>query len=255
MNLPDHVRENKASWEAEAANYVEPARRNWGTDEITWGIYDVREADVGSLPDVGGMDVVELGCGTAYFSAWLARRGARPVGVDITENQLATARAMQAEHRLEFPLIQASAEDVPLADGCADLVLSEYGASLWCKPEAWVAEAARLLRPGGHLVFLTNSVLVALTAPADGGPNVDRLLRGQREISQMRYEDDDSVEFHLAHGDWIALLARNGFTVTALHELYAPKGAPPSRFDWMTNEWAARWPVEELWTARLMAPA
>ena len=66
---------------------------------------------------------------------------------------------------------------------------------------------------------------------------------------------DDSVEFHLAHGDWIALLARNGFTVTALHELYAPKGAPPSRFDWMTNEWAARWPVEELWTARLMAPA
>ena len=80
MNLPDHVRENKASWEAEAANYVEPARRSWATDEITWGIYDVREADLGALPDVAGMDVVELGCGTAYFSAWLARRGARPVG-------------------------------------------------------------------------------------------------------------------------------------------------------------------------------
>src|ERR671919_3177481 len=124
-----------------------------------------------------GMDVVELGCGTAYFSAWLARRGARPTGVDITENQLATARAMQAEHGLEFPLIHASAEDVPLPNACADLVLSEYGASLWCEPEAWVSEAARLLRPAGHLVFLTNSVLVTLTAPSDGSPNGDAFVR------------------------------------------------------------------------------
>jgi SAM-dependent methyltransferase len=255
MDLPEHVRENKASWEAEAANYVESARRNWATDEITWGIYDVPEAEVGALPDVAGMDVVELGCGTAYFSAWLARRGARPVGVDITDNQLATAGAMQAEHGLAFPLIQANAEDVPLADGCADLVLSEYGASLWCKPDAWLAEAARLLRPGGHLVFLTNSLLVALTAPTDGGPNADRLLRGPREIATMRYEDDDSVEFHLSPGEWIAELARTGFTVTALHELYAPEGAPPTRFDWMPSEWAARWPVEELWTARLASSA
>ena len=255
MNLPDHARENKASWEIEAANYVEPARRNWATDEITWGIFPVREADVGALPDVDGMDVVELGCGTAYFSAWLARRGARPVGVDITENQLATARAMQAEHGLEFPLVQASAEDVPLPDACADLVLSEYGASLWCEPDAWLAEAARLLRPDGHLVFLTNSLLVALTAPADGGPNGDRLVRGQREISPLRFEDDDSVEFHLSPGEWIAALARRGFTVTALHELYAPEDAEPTRYDWMTVEWARRWPIEELYTARLRASA
>ena len=254
MNLPDHVRENKASWEVEAANYVEPARRDWATDEISWGIFAVPEAQVGALPDVRGMDVVELGCGTAYFSAWLARRGARPTGVDITDNQLATARAMQAEHGLEFPLIQASAEEVPLPDACADLVLSEYGASLWCEPEAWIAEAARLLRPDGHLVFLTNSVLVPLTAPPSG-PNGDRLVRGLREISPLRFEDDDGVEFHLAHGEWIALLGRHGFAVTALHELYAPEGAEPTKYEWMTVEWARRWPVEEIWTARLTASA
>ena len=100
-------------------------------------------------------------------------------------------------------------------------MISEYGASLWCEPEAWISEAARLLRPGGRLVFLTNSLLVALTAPPSG-PNSDRLVRGQREISPLRFEDDDGVEFHLAHGDWIALLARHGFAVTGLHELYAP---------------------------------
>ena len=250
MELPDHVRENKASWEIEAANYVEPARRNWAAEEIHWGIFHVPEAEVGALPDVDGSDVVELGCGTAYFSAWLARRGARPTGVDITENQLATARAMQAEHGLEFPLIEASAENVPLPDDCADLVLSEYGASLWCQPEAWISEAARLLRPGGRLVFLTNSLLVALTAPPSG-PNSDRLVRGQRAISPLRFDDDDAVEFHLSHGDWVALLARHGFSVTGLHELYAPPGAEPPREGWMPVEWAQRWPVEEIWTARL----
>ena len=251
MTLSDHERANKASWEQEAANYVEPARRNWASDRIEWGIHDVPEAEIGALPDVDGLDVVELGCGTAYFSAWLARRGARPTGVDITENQLATARAMQAEHGLEFPLIQASAEDVPLPAACADLVLSEYGASLWCEPAAWIAEAARLLRPAGRLVFLTNSVLVALTAPSSG-PNGDRLLRGQREISPLRFDDDDAIEFHLSHSEWFALLTRNGFDVTGLYELYAPAGAEPSRHaDWMPLEWAQRWPIEEIWTARL----
>jgi SAM-dependent methyltransferase len=252
MKLPEHVRENKASWEVVAAEYVEPARRDWATDEISWGIFRVPEAGVGALPDVAGMDAVELGCGTAYFSAWLVRRGARPTGVDITENQLATARAMQAEHGLEFPLIHASAEDVPLPDACADLVLSEYGASLWCEPEAWVSEAARLLRPDGHLVFLTNSLLLTLTIPPSG-PAGERLVRGQREISPLRFEDEDGVEFHLAHGDWIALLSRHGFTVTGLHELYAPHGAGPTSYDWITVEWAQRWPIEEIWTARLSA--
>ena len=69
------------------------------------------------LGDVAGLDVIELGCGTAYFAAWLARQGARPVGVDVTPAQLDTARRMQEETGLTFPLIEANAEDVPLP-GC-----------------------------------------------------------------------------------------------------------------------------------------
>ena len=49
------------------------------------------------LGDVAGKDVVELGCGTAYFSAWLAKRGARPIGVDVTPAQLESARACMRE--------------------------------------------------------------------------------------------------------------------------------------------------------------
>src|SRR5437899_3332539 len=81
-----------------------------------------------TLGDVSGLDVVELGCGTAYFSAWFAKRGARPVGVDPTPAQLASARRMQAETGIEFPLVQAPAERVPLPDASFDLAISEYGA-------------------------------------------------------------------------------------------------------------------------------
>ena len=136
----------------------------------------------------------------------LARAPRRAPGRRRHHREPARDRARDAGRaRARVPADPGHAEDVPLPGRCADLVVSEYGASLWCEPEAWISEAARLLRPGGRLVFLTNSLLVALTAPTHG-PNGDRLVRPQREISRLRFEDDEGVEFHLAHGDWIALL-------------------------------------------------
>ena len=247
--LPEHAERNRAAWDAAAADYAEEGRRNWEADAAPWGIWHIPEQELGVLGDVAGLDVVELGCGTAYWSAWLARRGARPRGVDLSEAQLATARELQAEHGLVFPLLHASAEDVPLPDECCDLALSEYGASLWCDPSAWIAEAARLLRPGGRLVFLTNSLLIALCAP-DTGTASERLQRSQRAIRRLEWPGEDGVEFHLAHGEWIALLRDHKFVVEALHELFAPAGAEQTRFDWVTPEWASRWPHEEIWVAR-----
>jgi SAM-dependent methyltransferase len=120
---------------------------------------------------------------------------------------------------------------------------------LWCDPDAWLAEAARLLRPGGRVVFLTNSLLVALCMP-DTGTATDRMVRDQRGLRALSFPDDDGIEFHLAHGEWISTLGRHGFAVDALHELYAPAGASPTRYEWVTPEWARRWPVEEIWSAR-----
>jgi ubiquinone/menaquinone biosynthesis C-methylase UbiE len=108
--------------------------------------------------DLDGAAAIELGCGSAYVSAWLARRGARPVAVDISTRQLGTARRLQDEFGVRFPPIHADAESVPLAAACADLVISEYGASVWCDPYRWIPEAARLLRPGGRLVFMAESI-------------------------------------------------------------------------------------------------
>jgi len=97
------------------------------------------ESEVGILPRLEGLDVIELGCGTAYFGAWLKKHGAaRVVGVDITPAQLDTARRMNAEFGLGLELIEANAESVPLPDASFDLALSEYGASIWCDQYRWI---------------------------------------------------------------------------------------------------------------------
>jgi SAM-dependent methyltransferase len=246
-----HQEVNRRVWATLSGEYAESARADWAAAEPHWGIWKIPEADVGALPDVAGLDMVELGCGTAYFSAWMARRGARPVGVDQSPEQLATARAMQREHGLEFPLVQADAEAVPLPDASFDFALSEYGASLWCEPERWIAEAARLLRPGGRLVFLTNAVLLALCSAPDSEVATDRLARPQFGLHRVEWHDPEghSIEFHLPHGEMIRVLREAGFEIEALHELRAPEGATP-RHAYVTLEWARQWPSEEIWVAR-----
>jgi SAM-dependent methyltransferase len=246
------VARNRALWTMVNAQFTDQdADRAWAAAELTWGLFQVPERDLGALGEVAGLDVIELGCGTAYLSAQLARQGARPVGVDLTPAQLATAARCQRRFGLVFPLIEANAEQVPLADGSFDLVVSEYGASVWCAPERWVAEAARLLRPGGRLVFLTNSVLATLCVPEQEGVAQERLLRPQRALHRVEWPGG-GVEFHPSHGDWIRVLGANGFVVQALHELYAPADAATHQYYAIaTAQWASQWPVEDLWAAQL----
>ena len=148
---------NRAHWDRDAANWVAGGERDWRS-EPTWGSW--RVALPGLLPDdMSGMDAIELGCGTAYVSAWMARRGATVVGIDNSEAQLATARRLAAEHGVELTLIHGNAEAVPYPDGSFDFAISEYGAAIWCDPYIWIPEAHRLLRPGGTLAFLGTSTL------------------------------------------------------------------------------------------------
>ena len=241
---------NRALWAVVNERFTDAAAEDlWGSPAAVWGLFSVPERDLGVLGDVADLDVAELACGTAYFSAWLARAGATTVALDLSAEQLGTARRLQRMRGPAFPLVQADAERLPLADGCVDLVVSEHGAAAWCDPERWLPEAARVLRPGGRLVFLTNSHLSALCVPADEGVAGDRLLRGQREAYRVQWVGG-GIEFHPSPGDWVRLLRKAGFVVEAVHELYAPpEGGDHPFYEIVSRDWATRWPAEELWVA------
>jgi 2-polyprenyl-3-methyl-5-hydroxy-6-metoxy-1,4-benzoquinol methylase len=93
---PDYVAINRESWTRSNAAYTDrQAHGAWAQEAVSWGQWSQPESELGVLPDVTGVDVIELGCGTAYFGAWLKRAGAkRVVGVDVTPAQLETARRM-----------------------------------------------------------------------------------------------------------------------------------------------------------------
>jgi SAM-dependent methyltransferase len=252
--LNDYLDRNRVGWTKANAEYTDArAEHNWSQEEIRWGMCDVPEAELGVLGDMVGKDVIELGCGTAYFGAWLARRGARVTGVDITPAQLETARRCRDKFEVEMELVEANAEDVPLPDASFDVAISEYGASIWCDPYSWIPEASRLLRPGGELVFLRNSTLLMLCAPDEEGPAEERLVRPQRGLYRMEWTDDEGVEFHLGHGDWIRLLRESGFDVEGLWELYGAEDATDHEYYAFSADWARKWPAEEIWKARKRA--
>jgi SAM-dependent methyltransferase len=251
-DLPEYAVRNRASWTKANAEYTDArAESNWSQTEIRWGMCNVPEAEVHALPDFHGKDVVELGCGTAYFGAWLKRDGAaRVVGVDVTPAQLETARRMDAKFGYGLELLEASAEDVPLPDASFDLVLSEYGASIWCDPYEWIPEAARLLRPSGELVFLRNATIAILCATEEGGWS-ETLQRPQRGLHRLDWQNpDEGVEFQLGHGDWFHVLRDNGFDVVDLIELFAREGATDHSYYQFSSDWAQKWPAEEIWRSR-----
>jgi SAM-dependent methyltransferase len=247
MGWSEDAARNRELWTKANADYTDRKALSSWEREPSWGIWKIPDAELGVLGDVAGLDVVELGCGTAYVSAWLARGGARPIGVDVTPAQLETARRCMRETGLEFPLVEADAGATGLPDSSADLVVSEYGASIWVDPYRWVPEAARLLRPSGRLVFMCSSTLAILCSPDEDDKVVETLQRPQKGMDRFEW---DGVEFHLSHGERIDLLRANGFELERLIELYAPEGASDHEYyDFVSVEWAKRWPAEEIWIA------
>src|SRR6476469_1510702 len=140
-DYPDYVARNVENWTDANEQYTNANAEKAWQDAPSWGVWQVPESEVRALPDVARLDVVELGCGTAYVSAWLKRAGAaRVVGVDPTPAQLETARRCNEKFGLGIELVEAYGEDVPLPDASFDLVVSEYGASIWADPYRWIPE-------------------------------------------------------------------------------------------------------------------
>jgi SAM-dependent methyltransferase len=196
--------------------------------------------------------VLELGCGAAQWSISLAKQGARPVGLDVSARQLEHARKAMEAAGIEFPLVEASGEDVPLGGESFDIVFCDHGAFNFADPRKLVPECARLLRDGGLLAFSKVSPIFDLLYDVDADKLSDRLVNDYFTLE--RFEDDETVDFQLPYGETIRLLRANGFELEDLIELRAPQGATSS-YDLVPAEWARRWPAENIWKARKRALA
>lgn len=248
--LPEHVAENRAYWDGMADDWVAAGERLWA-GEPQWGQWGVPDDECPMLPsDMTGMDAIELGCGTGYVSAWMARRGATVTGIDNSERQLATAARLAAEHHIDLTLLHGNAETVPLPDASFDFAVSEYGAAIWCDPEVWLPEAHRLLRPGGRLTFLGNSPLSHVCAPLNGENVNTTLHRPYFELGLLDWTkveiDPGGMEFTRPISKWFELFRRIGFQVDDYREPRAPASATGTEFA-VSAAWSRNWPSEQVW--------
>ncbi|MGX9357465.1 class I SAM-dependent methyltransferase [Roseobacteraceae bacterium S113] len=247
----DYVAINRALWDAEAADWAGIGAGLWRAETPVWGNWNNPEAELGLLDrPLAGRDAIELGCGTGYVSGWMAKRGARVTAIDVSPEQLVTARGLAEEHGAAITFIEGNAEATGLADGSFDFAISEYGAAIWCRPEIWLREAWRLLRPGGALVFLGNHPLSLICSPHDGAPADRALHRPYRGMWGADWTnvpiEPSGVCFNLTHGDWMALFAEIGFAVQGYKEIYAPEWAEGTRAA-IPADWAKVYPLEQVW--------
>jgi ubiquinone/menaquinone biosynthesis C-methylase UbiE len=121
--------------------------------KIAAGSAVIGETLADDAPVYAGQSVLAIGCGSANAAISAGRRKASVIGVEPVEALLAEARRRSAAEGLDIDYRPASAEAFPVETGGVDLALSGFGLIFREVPEAAVAEAARVLRPGGKLVF------------------------------------------------------------------------------------------------------
>jgi SAM-dependent methyltransferase len=245
----DAVRRNRAWWDADADAYQAAHREQFDREPLAWGVWGIPEAEVGAIGDVAGADVLELGCGAAQWSVGLAHAGAHPVGLDVSASQLRHARARSQKAGVLVPLVLASATMLPFRDACFDLVCCDHGATSFCDPQLLVPEAARVLRPGGRLVFCTATPLLYMTYDAPRDVQGRRLRNPW--FGRRRWEfGDGTVDYCVPPGEWLRLFDAHGMSAVDLVELQPSPDATTTFDDYVPLAWARRWPAEQIWKVR-----
>jgi SAM-dependent methyltransferase len=246
--MASHIDKNRRHWDDESDAYQRRHGRTLRRTPMAWGVWRLPEAELDVLGEVRGLRVLELGCGAAQWSVALAKRGAKPIGLDLSGRQLAHARRARGRARVSLPLVQASAEQLPFAGGSFDIVFADHGALTFTDPHRSIPEVARVLRPGGLLAFSQESPIhfVAWDAKRQRyGPSLIGDYYGMRSDP-----DEVSVVFNLPYGEWIRLFRQSGLAVEDLIELRPPARARTTYEEWDDLEWARRWPAELVWRVR-----
>ena len=218
----ESARAARSWWDATAVDYQAEHGAFLGDADFLWGPEGLRESAAGLLGDVSGRRVLEIGCGAAQCSRWLASRGADPVASDLSGQQLAAARELNRRTGIDVPLVLADAQVLPFADGSFDLACSAYGAVPFVADSAAVMrEVARVLRPGSRWVFSTTHPFrwCFLDDPGPKGLVVESSYFDRRAYVE---QDEDGtatyVEHHRTIGDRVREITAAGLVLDDIVE-------------------------------------
>lgn len=143
--------QTKAWWEEYASAYQDDCQI---PIDIHYGPSCPNEDEIGLLGDLQGKDVLEIGCGGGQCAIAFALRGARAIGLDISETQLEFARALAVENGVEVTFRQHDVRDLaPITDASQDIVFSAFALQFIEDKTGVFQEVHRVLRPGGALAF------------------------------------------------------------------------------------------------------
>jgi SAM-dependent methyltransferase len=220
---------NGPDWDRYADEYQATHGEFLGDIGFVWGPEGFTEDQAGILGDVAGKDVLEVGSGAGQCSRWIRDRGGRSFGLDLSIRQLQHSKRIDEQTGVPVPSVLGTATHLPFADGSFDVVFSSFGALQFISDlDIAVAETARVLRPGGRFAF-------SITHPTrwmfPDDPGEAGLTASQSYWDRTPYvEVDDAtgvvayVEHHRTLGDWVAVLAGHGFSITDLLDPEWPVG-------------------------------
>ena len=175
------------------------------------------------LPDLRGLDILDLGCGFGWFCRWARQQGADDVvGIDVSEKMLARARATTEDPAITYS--RADLERLQLPAASFDLVYSSLALHYIEALDRLMATVHRSLVHGGRLVFSVEHPIY--TAPAEPGWSVDAAGRKTWPLDGYLEEGPRSTDWltrgvikqHRTIATYLNLLLGLGFAISHVEE-------------------------------------
>lgn len=142
----------KKGWNAISRSYQ--AKTAISIDDVHYGPVSAGESELKLLGEVKGKDVLEIGCGGGQNSIALAKWGARPVGLDISEEQIKHAQELATKERVKVRFRVGNMEDMHIfSDDRFDIVISSFALDYVDDLQKTFQEALRVMRKSGLFVF------------------------------------------------------------------------------------------------------